>query len=64
MLLLELPGGRALEISDPMAELLDRTRDEALATSAPSTVRNHLTAVYRKFGVRSRIELLELLRPR
>ncbi|MCW2668270.1 MAG: Response regulator containing a CheY-like receiver domain and an DNA-binding domain [Frankiales bacterium] len=35
MLLLELPGGQALEISDPMAELLGRTRDEALATSAP-----------------------------
>jgi DNA-binding CsgD family transcriptional regulator len=28
-----------------------------------STVRNHLTAVYRKFGVHSQVELLELLRP-
>jgi DNA-binding CsgD family transcriptional regulator len=35
MLLLELPDGRALEISDPMVELLGRTRDEALAMSAP-----------------------------
>ena len=29
---------------------------------SPSTVRNHLAAIYRKVGVRSQAELLELLR--
>jgi DNA-binding CsgD family transcriptional regulator len=29
--------------------------------SSQSTVRNHLTAVYRKFGVHSQRELLDLL---
>jgi DNA-binding CsgD family transcriptional regulator len=29
---------------------------------APSTVRNHLTAVFRKFGVNSQAELIEALR--
>ena len=31
---------------------------------APSTVRNHLTAVYRKFGINSQVELLTLLTER
>ena len=29
---------------------------------SPSTVRNHLTTIYRKFGVRSQVELLDRLR--
>jgi DNA-binding CsgD family transcriptional regulator len=31
---------------------------------APSTVRNHLSAVFRKFGVNSQQQLIVLLRPR
>jgi DNA-binding CsgD family transcriptional regulator len=35
---------------------------EALYLS-PSTVRNHLTMIFRKFGVHSQLELIHKLRP-
>jgi PAS domain S-box-containing protein len=57
------------ELSPRQVEILTRLlRGERVATIAaelflsPTTVRNHLTAVFRKFGVHSQVELLALLR--
>lgn len=58
------------DLSPRQAEILTRLlRGERVATIAaelyvsPTTVRNHLTAIFRKFGVHSQAELLERLRP-
>jgi PAS domain S-box-containing protein len=57
------------ELSPRQSEILTRLlRGERVPTIAaelylsPTTVRNHLTAIFRKFGVHSQAELLELLR--
>jgi DNA-binding NarL/FixJ family response regulator len=57
-------------LSPRQADILTRLlRGERVATIAaelyvsPTTVRNHLTAIFRKFGVHSQTELIELLRP-
>jgi PAS domain S-box-containing protein len=67
----DLSGVEGLdELSPRQADILTRLlRGERVATIAaelyvsPTTVRNHLTAIFRKFGVHSQTELLELLRP-
>ena len=57
------------ELSPRQADILARLlRGERVATIAaelyvsPTTVRNHLTAIFRKFGVHSQTELIEHLR--
>jgi DNA-binding CsgD family transcriptional regulator/PAS domain-containing protein len=62
-----LPGVEKL--SPREWEILTQVRSGRRATAiakalvlSPSTVRNHLTSVYRKLGVRSQSELVELLR--
>jgi DNA-binding NarL/FixJ family response regulator len=57
------------ELSPRQVEVLSRLLNgERVATIAaelylsPTTVRNHLTAIFRKFGVHSQVELLALLR--
>jgi PAS domain S-box-containing protein len=63
------PSLRAAKLSARQWEILHRlAQGQTAATIAsamylsPSTVRNHLTAVYRKLGVHSQVELLALLR--
>jgi DNA-binding CsgD family transcriptional regulator len=58
------------ELTSRQWEILDRLlQGERVATIAaalfvsPSTVRNHLTTIFRKFGVHSQAALLERLRP-
>ncbi len=57
------------ELTSPQWEIVRRLyqgeRPATIATAvcvSPSTVRNHLSAIYRKFGVRSQFELLAILR--
>jgi DNA-binding NarL/FixJ family response regulator len=57
------------QLTTRQREILSRLRrGDRVATIAaelyvsPSTVRNHLAAIFRKFGVHSQAELLELLR--
>jgi len=64
----EIPLG---ELSSRQWEILSRLlRGERVDTIArelylsPSTVRNHLSAIFRRFGVHSQRELLDLLRDR
>jgi PAS domain S-box-containing protein len=59
------------ELTSRQWEVLSRLlRGDRVATIAaalyvnPSTVRNHLAAIYRKFGVHSQIELVDVLRRR
>jgi DNA-binding NarL/FixJ family response regulator len=63
----DLPGVERL--SPREWEILTHVRSgrraAAIATAlvlSPSTVRNHLTSIYRKLGVNSHSELVELLR--
>jgi PAS domain S-box-containing protein len=63
------PSLGAARLSARQWEILHRlARGQTAATIAsamflsPSTVRNHLTAIYRKVGVHSQVELLALLR--
>jgi DNA-binding NarL/FixJ family response regulator len=63
----DLPGVEKL--SPREWEILSHVRSGRRATAiakalvlSPSTVRNHLTSIYRKLGVRSQSELVELLR--
>lgn len=58
------------ELTSRQWEILDRIlRGERPSTIAkalylsPSTVRNHLTLIFRKFGVHSQLELIQKLRP-
>jgi DNA-binding NarL/FixJ family response regulator len=59
------------ELTSRQWEILSRLlRGERVGTIArtlylsPSTVRNHLAAIFRKFGVHSQLELVDLLRRR
>jgi PAS domain S-box-containing protein len=59
------------ELTSRQWEILSRlVRGDRVATIAsalylsPSTVRNHLAAIFRKFGVHSQIELVDILRRR
>ena len=50
-----------------LTRILDGERVRTIANAmylSPSTIRNHLSAIFSKFGVRSQAELLELFRPR
>jgi DNA-binding NarL/FixJ family response regulator len=58
------------ELTSRQWEILNRVlRGERPSTIAqalyvsPSTVRNHLTVIFRKFGVHSQLELIQKLRP-
>jgi PAS domain S-box-containing protein len=60
---------RAAQLSARQWEIVQRlvqgegsTRIAAAMYLSPSTIRNHLSAIYRKFGVHSQVELLALLR--
>jgi PAS domain S-box-containing protein len=62
------PPQRAAQLSSRQWEIVQRLlrgQDAARIASeiylSPSTVRNHLVAVYRKFGVHSQVQLLSLL---
>jgi DNA-binding NarL/FixJ family response regulator len=50
------------EVVGALAEGSPRHDDRARAQVSPGTVRNHLSAVYRKLEVGSQAELLERLR--
>jgi PAS domain S-box-containing protein len=59
-----LPEGFSTRQSEILTRLLRGERVQDIANAlylSPSTVRNHLTAVYRKFGVHSQAELLAKL---
>lgn len=61
-----LPHGSELSArqSEVVARLVDGERVPKIARSmflSPTTVRNHLSAIYRKFGVHSQAELMAAL---
>jgi len=62
-----LPGGLTRRQSEVLSRLLDGKRVRSIAGELyvnPSTVRNHLAAIFRRFGVHTQAELLDLLRAR
>ena len=64
--IMQARGGVRLEVDDIVNRLLDGARVTTIAAAlyiSPSTVRNHLSAVYRTARVHSQAELIELLRP-
>jgi DNA-binding CsgD family transcriptional regulator len=58
-------GGLTARQREVVARLVAGDRVSTIAREmflSPSTIRNHLTAVYRKFGVHSQVELISVLR--
>jgi PAS domain S-box-containing protein len=54
-------SGRQWEIVQRLAQGQTATRIASEMYLSPSTVRNHLTAIYRKYGVHSQVELIAAL---